>query len=156
MAIMNFLEKLFPLKSTKTSVEVDTIFDSMKDELKCKEMAFYIATSYIANTISKCEFKVYENKKEVKNETKQHKSKNNKIRRSRSARSPKRRQINPFEPNFGSKSGDCDPSKTNDKKKFKRNLHGRKFSNHLARHPRGAQTLKRAWKISFKSIQRSD
>lgn len=68
MAIMNFLEKVFPLKSTKTSVEVDTIFDSMKDELKCKEMAFYIATSYIANTISKCEFKVYENKKEVKNE----------------------------------------------------------------------------------------
>lgn len=68
MALMNFLEKVFPLKKVKGNIEIDTVYDDIKDELRCKEMAFYIATSYIANTISKCEFKVYENKKEVKNE----------------------------------------------------------------------------------------
>lgn len=65
--ITNFLEKIFPLKKTN-NIEIDTIYEDMKDELKCKEMAFYIATSYIANTISKCEFKVYKNNKEVHDE----------------------------------------------------------------------------------------
>lgn len=68
MAWANFLEKVLPLKKSNNMTDVDTIFDDMKDELRCKEMAFYIATSYIANTISKCEFKVYKNQKPVKDE----------------------------------------------------------------------------------------
>lgn len=68
MALTNFLEKIYPFKKSKKIVDMETVFDEMKDELRCKEMAFYIATSYIANTISKCEFKVYRNNKEVKDE----------------------------------------------------------------------------------------
>lgn len=68
MALTNFLEKIFPFKKSTKLIDMDTIFDEMKDELRCKEMAFYIATSYIANTISKCEFKVYKNHKEIKDE----------------------------------------------------------------------------------------
>ena len=67
---MNFLEKILkiPFKKDEKIVEIDTVFSELKDELRSKEIAFYIATSYIANTIAKCNFKVYRNHKEVKDE----------------------------------------------------------------------------------------
>lgn len=68
MALVNFLEKVFPLKKVKNITDTETICGELQDTLRCKKMAFYIATSYIANTISKCEFKVYRNHKEVKDE----------------------------------------------------------------------------------------
>ncbi len=63
--IVDFLNRILPFKKAD-SITLETVFSDLEDELKCKEMAFYIATSYIANTISKCEFKVYKNNKEVK------------------------------------------------------------------------------------------
>lgn len=63
--LVDFLNRILPFKKAD-SITLETVFSDLEDELKCKEMAFYIATSYIANTISKCEFKVYKNNKEVK------------------------------------------------------------------------------------------
>lgn len=40
----------------------------LADEIYCREVALYIAISYIANTISKCEIKTYEDGEEVQNE----------------------------------------------------------------------------------------
>lgn len=68
MAFKNFIEQVFPFKKNSKIIDTDTIYADMKDTLRCKEMAFYIATSYIANTIAKCEFKVYKNHKETKDE----------------------------------------------------------------------------------------
>ena len=45
-----------------------TIFNKTSEKLYFQELAFHIAVSYIADTISKCEFKVYENGDEVRNE----------------------------------------------------------------------------------------
>lgn len=46
--------------------KMDTITVETAKTLFYKELALYIAKSYIANSISKCEFKVYESGKEVK------------------------------------------------------------------------------------------
>lgn len=48
--------------------DFDTIGNRIKGELYFKELAFHIAKSYIASAISKCEFKVYENGAETRNE----------------------------------------------------------------------------------------
>ena len=56
------------LNRTVSDAEMETVKGKLAEVLYYKELALYIAKSYIANTISKCEFLVYENGKEVKNE----------------------------------------------------------------------------------------
>ena len=45
----------------------ETIIANITEEIYFKELAVYIAVSYIASAIAKCEFKVFENNEEVKN-----------------------------------------------------------------------------------------
>ena len=47
--------------------EISPITQKLLDQLAFKELALYIGISYIANTLSKCEFKTYENGEEVQN-----------------------------------------------------------------------------------------
>lgn len=56
------------LERRVSDAELETITGKLAETLACKELALYIAKSYIANTISKCEFLVYEDGQEVKNE----------------------------------------------------------------------------------------
>ena len=56
------------LNRTVSDAELETVTGKLAEVLYYKGMALYIAKSYIANTISKCEFLVYENGQEVKNE----------------------------------------------------------------------------------------
>lgn len=56
------------LNRTVSDAELETVTGKLAESLYYKELAMYIAKSYIANTISKCEFLVYENGQEVKNE----------------------------------------------------------------------------------------
>lgn len=58
--LFNFLEKKM------NSAEISTVTAKMMEQAAFKELALHIAISYIANTLSKCEFKTYENGKEVK------------------------------------------------------------------------------------------
>ena len=48
--------------------ELSVVAQNAAQQMYFKELGLQIAISYIANTISKCEFKVYENGEEVKNE----------------------------------------------------------------------------------------
>lgn len=48
------------------NAKFETIYAEAVSELAFRELALHIAISYIANTLSKCEFKTFENKKEVK------------------------------------------------------------------------------------------
>lgn len=48
--------------------ELSVVAQNAAQQIYFKELGLEIALSYIANTISKCEFKVYENGEEVKNE----------------------------------------------------------------------------------------
>lgn len=50
------------------NAKMENVGSKVEEQLYFKELALYIAKSYIANTISKCEFKVFENGKEVQNE----------------------------------------------------------------------------------------
>ena len=59
--LFNFLGKKVEL------AELSTIIGKSAEQLYFKKLALYIAISYIANTLSKCEFKVYEGGKEVHN-----------------------------------------------------------------------------------------
>lgn len=56
------------LEKRVTNAEMETITGKTVEILYFKELALYIAKSFIANTISKCEFLVYEDGKEVQNE----------------------------------------------------------------------------------------
>ena len=56
--LFNFLE------SKVNDAEVSTITAKMLEQAAFKELALHIAVSYIANTLSKCKVKVYENGKE--------------------------------------------------------------------------------------------
>ena len=47
--------------------EIDPIASDTLAQLAFKDLALHIGVSYIANTLSKCEFKVYENGEEAKN-----------------------------------------------------------------------------------------
>lgn len=48
--------------------ELSVVAQNAAQQIYFKELGLEIAISYIANTISKCEFKVYEKGEEVKNE----------------------------------------------------------------------------------------
>lgn len=56
------------LERRVSDAELETVTGKLAETLACKELALYIAKSYIANTISKCEFLVYEDGQEVRNE----------------------------------------------------------------------------------------
>ncbi len=59
---------LFDFMGKKIDIaEISTLSQDLLNQLAFKELALYIGTSYIANALSKCEFKTYENGKEVKN-----------------------------------------------------------------------------------------
>ena len=64
---MGFLTDWFGKKVDKAEI-LDAITAKTQSAMYYKELARHIAISYIANTISKCEFKVYEDGKEMKNE----------------------------------------------------------------------------------------
>ena len=61
--IFNFLDR----KVGKAEYEI--LIAKAKEKAAFRELAIHIAVSYIANALSKCEFKTYENGKEVKGET---------------------------------------------------------------------------------------
>ena len=61
MGLFNFREKKVTLE------ELSAILRDSIERASFRELALHIAISYIANTLSKCEFKVYENGEEVKN-----------------------------------------------------------------------------------------
>lgn len=58
--LFNFLEKRVD------TAEISTVTAQMMEQAAFKELALHIAVSYIANTLSKCEFKTYKNGKETK------------------------------------------------------------------------------------------
>lgn len=60
-SLFNFMEKKIEV------AEISPVTQKMLDQMAFKELALQIGISYIANTLSKCEFKVYENGEEVKN-----------------------------------------------------------------------------------------
>ena len=66
MGIFSFLEKRVSM--AEITKELSVIATNAAQQLFFKELALQIAISYIANTISKCEFKVYRNGKEIQNE----------------------------------------------------------------------------------------
>lgn len=59
-SLFNFLEKKI------SNAEIEAVTAQVMEELSFRELALHIAISYIANTLSKCEIKTYENGKEVK------------------------------------------------------------------------------------------
>ncbi len=59
--LFNFLEKKVEV------AEISPVTQKLLEQLAFKELALHIGISYIANTLSKCEFKTFENGKEVKN-----------------------------------------------------------------------------------------
>ena len=61
--LFNFLEKQID------SAEYKVLISKAVEKAAFRELAIHIAVTYIANAISKCEFKTYENGKEVKGET---------------------------------------------------------------------------------------
>ncbi|MGL5765659.1 MAG: phage portal protein [Sarcina sp.] len=68
MWIVDFMERFIPVSKKKRYGSSQVIYGDVKNETHLKALAIYTATSYIASGISKCEFKVYENFKEVKNQ----------------------------------------------------------------------------------------
>ena len=66
MGVFSFLEKKVSMAELQN--ELSIVAQNAAQQVFFKEVALQIAISYIANTISKCEFKVYEKGEEVKNE----------------------------------------------------------------------------------------
>lgn len=66
MAIKERRFNLFNFMERKVAMS-EIVAQKLADQLAFKELALFIGISYIANTLSKCEFKTYENGKEVKN-----------------------------------------------------------------------------------------
>jgi HK97 family phage portal protein len=60
-SLFNFLEKKID------TAEISPVTQELFDQLAFKELALFIGISYIANTLSKCEFKTYEKGEEVQN-----------------------------------------------------------------------------------------
>lgn len=60
-SLFNFLERKMD------TAEISPVTQKLLDQLAFKELALYIGISYIANTLSKCEFKTYENGEEAQN-----------------------------------------------------------------------------------------
>lgn len=50
------------------NAEIDMVTQKSMEQMAFKELALHIGISYIANTLSKCEFKTYEKGKEVQNQ----------------------------------------------------------------------------------------
>lgn len=66
MTLFNFLgNKISNAEIKKKSL---AITNDIIDNIYIRELALYIATSYISNTLSNCEIKVYKNNEEIKNE----------------------------------------------------------------------------------------
>lgn len=63
---MGFLTDFFEKRVGQA--QMDTVTGKLAETVYFKELAFHIGKSYIANAISKCEFKVYEDGEAVKNE----------------------------------------------------------------------------------------
>jgi len=67
--LANWITRHFGFLSPKTEEEtLDAIFSTFADKVAFKQLAVYIATSYIANALSGCEFKVIRGGKEVHDE----------------------------------------------------------------------------------------
>lgn len=66
MGILSWLERRFT--AAELQKELSVVASNAAQQIYFKELALQIAISYIANTISKCEFKVFEKGAEVKNE----------------------------------------------------------------------------------------
>ena len=66
MGIFSFLEKRVSM--AEITKELSVIATNAAQQAYFKELALQIAISYIANTISKCEFKVYRKGQEIQNE----------------------------------------------------------------------------------------
>lgn len=58
--LFNFLEKKVD------TAEISPVTQKLLEQIAFKELALHIGISYISNTLSKCEFKTFENGKEVK------------------------------------------------------------------------------------------
>ena len=58
--LFNFLEKKI------SDAEINAVAAQVAEEVAFRELALHIAISYIANTMSKCEIKTYENGVPVK------------------------------------------------------------------------------------------
>lgn len=63
---MGFLSNFF--EKNVGQAKMDTVTGKLAETIYFKELAWHIGKSYIANAISKCEFKVYEDGEEKKNE----------------------------------------------------------------------------------------
>lgn len=63
MGLFNWLERQIDLADYQGA---ETVIGDMQERLSTKALAFYIASSYITDTLSKCEIKHYVNGKEVK------------------------------------------------------------------------------------------
>lgn len=59
-SVFNFLEKKID------AAEISAVTGKMMEQIAFKELALHIAISFIANTLSKCEIKTYEDGKETK------------------------------------------------------------------------------------------
>lgn len=66
MGIFSFLERR--VSTAELQNELSIVAQNTAQQIYFKELGLQIAISYIANTISKCEFKVYEAGEEIKNE----------------------------------------------------------------------------------------
>lgn len=66
VGIFSFLERRVSMAELQS--ELSVVAQNAAQQIYFKELGLQIAISYIANTISKCEFKVYEKGKEVQNE----------------------------------------------------------------------------------------
>lgn len=60
MGVLNWLEKKIDLS------DIEAVIGDIKDRLSTKALAFHVATSYIADTISKCEIKRFVNGEQAK------------------------------------------------------------------------------------------
>lgn len=66
MGIFSFIERR--VSTAELQSELSVVAQNAARQIYFKELGLQIAISYIANTISKCEFKVYEGGREVQNE----------------------------------------------------------------------------------------
>ena len=63
MGLFNWIEKKIDLADIE---QAKTVVGNIEDRLSTKALAYYLATSYIAETISKCKIKRFVNGEEVK------------------------------------------------------------------------------------------
>lgn len=66
MKVIRSIAEFFGLKFDKA--EMRAVSESAVTRIACRNLAYYIASSYISNALSKCEFKTYEKGRLVKGE----------------------------------------------------------------------------------------